>query len=151
MTTRLFDDPATRERLAKLRTYWQRKSYECEQHAQECHDRGDVWGCERARAHATDADARASIVTRRMMADTEPPPGLADVLARLPDEKFAQIAPATPMLVQLPPLDVAAAPATLVDLIGWLRAQWERHLPGLPSEVWQRIGFSLFKRRGGAS
>lgn len=136
MTThRLIDDQPTLDRLSKLLTYWQRKAYECEMHAAQAHSDGNAHGCAYFRAHMIDAEARASIVAGRMVAESAAP-GLADVLAKLPDDKIAQIAP---------PDD--EPPSTLVGLTDWLRGKIERWFPLMPSELWQGIAFVLLHHR----
>jgi len=155
-THRLIDDPDTRDRLSKLQTYWQRKAYECEMHAEQAHSDCNAHRCAYFRSHMIDAQARASIVAGRMVADSAAP-GLADVLAKLPDNKIAQIAPQEqlPDLMVAPTLSpaefAAAAPSTLVELVAWLRARWERFLPALSVETWQTIACAVWLRRKGGA
>lgn len=76
------------------------------------------------------------------------------VAASQPDEKLESIEPPVTALVpvQLQPLPLSEAPGTLVELVRWLRAQWESRLPHLSTELWQSIACAvLLRRQGGAS
>lgn len=64
---------------------------------------------------------------------------LAGVLARLPDDKFQQIAPT--------PAEEPEPPHQLVPFVEWLRGKIGRYLPWVSAETWQRAAFVLLWER----
>ncbi len=148
MTVQIINDPESIHRQALLLAAHEATAAEWAERADRWRQGGDRKRWAECQAVSEVAAENAMRVRQRLVAlsgltTDDVQPGLADLLARLPDEKFEQIAP---VARSEPPLalDLYRTPScsTVLETIFWLRAR----LPD-PAIVLERMARALLSAR----